>query len=91
VVGRERIQFLQSLTPADLNSLENNQAALSIYTNENGGIIDDLVMTKKHDSIYVVSNAGCREKDLNHLKIEAKKWDVDLKIMDAGLIALQGI
>lgn len=90
IVGPQRTQFIERLTPADVSALAANHATLSLYTNPNGGIIDDLVFTRKQDSIYVVSNAGCRDKDLAHLRKEAKNFDVDLRVMDAGLVALQG-
>ena len=62
-----------------------------MYTNEAGGILDDLIVSRLRDSLYVVSNAGCREKDLKHLRGHAGKWDVEIMEMDAGLLALQGI
>lgn len=40
----------------------------AVFTNEKGGIIDDTVVTRVgDDEIYLVVNAGCREKDLAHL------------------------
>ncbi len=43
---------------------------LSVYTNELGGIIDDCIITKTGpQSYYVVSNAGCADKDFQHLNV----------------------
>ena len=37
-----------------------------------GGIIDDLIVTKADDQhLYVVSNAGCRDKDIPLMKSKA--------------------
>lgn len=41
-----------------------------MFTNESGGIIDDLIVTKTdEDYLYIVSNAGCSDKDLDHMKV----------------------
>lgn len=41
-----------------------------MFTNESGGIIDDLIVTKTdEDYLYIVSNAGCSDKDLAHMQV----------------------
>lgn len=89
---------MESLTVADVKNLGTNQSTLSLFTNDNGGIIDDLIITKTdQDYLYVVSNAGCMVKDkklmenkLNEFKSRSK--DIDLKYLNDqySLIALQG-
>lgn len=69
-----------------------------MFTNEKGGIKDDLVVSKTREGyLYVVSNAGCADKDLSHLKTNAEKWrakgkDIQVKEIshDFGLVAVQG-
>jgi hypothetical protein len=40
-----------------------------VFTNPRGGIIDDLIVSKTDSGfLYVVSNAGCRHKDMPHMK-----------------------
>ncbi|KAG0228537.1 hypothetical protein BGW41_003397 [Actinomortierella wolfii] len=96
ITGKDRIKFFESLTVADLENLPVGSGTLSVFTNENGGIIDDTIITKHQDSLYVVSNAGCADKDLAHIRkhlanFQNKGGDVDLKIIDDhSLIALQG-
>ncbi|KAF1592473.1 UNVERIFIED_CONTAM: Aminomethyltransferase, mitochondrial, partial [Eudyptes robustus] len=70
---------------------------LSVFTNGNGGIQDDLVVSKTDKGyLYVVSNAGCIDKDVAHMKKHESEWkakgkDVQVKVLnDYGLIALQG-
>ena len=81
---------------ADIEALKVGQSTLSVFTNENGGIIDDTIICKHEDSLYVVSNAGCADKDLAHIRAHLKEFqnkggDVDLKIIeDHQLVALQG-
>ncbi len=49
----------------------------SVFTNAKGGIIDDTVITRvADDEIYMVVNAGCREKDLAHLGAQLADFQV---------------
>ncbi|KAF9961017.1 hypothetical protein BGZ72_005140 [Mortierella alpina] len=96
ITGKDRIKFYESLTVADIENLPVGSSTLSVFTNENGGIIDDTIICKHQDSLYVVSNAGCADKDLAHIRAHLKTFqnkggDVDLKIIDDhALVALQG-
>ncbi|KAG0043235.1 hypothetical protein BGZ83_011693 [Gryganskiella cystojenkinii] len=96
ITGKDRVKFYETITVADIEALKVGQSTLSVFTNENGGIIDDTIICKHQDSLYVVSNAGCADKDLAHIRAQLKDFqnkggDVDLKIInDHSLIALQG-
>nr|XP_033781650.1 aminomethyltransferase, mitochondrial [Geotrypetes seraphini] len=96
VLGRDRVKFMESLVVGDIAELQENQGTLTLFTNEKGGIIDDLIVTNTSQGhLYVVSNAGCAEKDLALMQNKLKKFkasglDVDLEIMDQALLALQG-
>jgi hypothetical protein len=78
-----------------LAGLEMNQSTLSVIPNEQGGVIDDTMITKCPDHIYQVINAGCGQKDLDHLDEQLGRFggDVNLEVAwetDRGLFALQG-
>ncbi|CAL8319013.1 unnamed protein product [Merluccius merluccius] len=96
VHGKDRIKFMESLVVADIAELQPNQGTLTLFTNEKGGIIDDLIVTKTDQGyLYVVSNAGCSDKDSALMKsrlaeFKAAGLDVDLEFLDQALIALQG-
>jgi aminomethyltransferase len=96
ITGKDRVKFYESITVADIENLPVGSSTLSVFTNENGGIIDDTIICKHQDSLYVVSNAGCADKDLAHIGAQLKAFqnkggDVDLKIIDDhSLIAIQG-
>ncbi|KAF9907462.1 hypothetical protein EC991_010926 [Linnemannia zychae] len=96
ITGKDRVKFYESITVADIENLPVGSSTLSVFTNENGGIIDDTIICKHQDSLYVVSNAGCADKDLAHIGAQLKAFqnkggDVDLKIIDDhALIAIQG-
>lgn len=64
VSGKDATQFLESLTTGDLKNLGNGCAVLTVFTDENGGILDDLIVTKDgEDKYFLVSNAGRRKED----------------------------
>ncbi|KAJ3698594.1 hypothetical protein LUZ61_002299 [Rhynchospora tenuis] len=95
--GRDAVPFLETLVIADLAGLKAGTGSLTVFTNENGGAIDDSVVTKvKDDHIYLVVNAGCRDKDLAHIgahleSYKKKGGDVSWHIHDErALLALQG-
>ena len=61
--------------------------SLSLFTTESGGIIDDLIVNKTDKRhLYVVSNAGCRHKDMPLMKQkeeELKKFANRLKTWES--------
>ncbi|XP_053209734.1 aminomethyltransferase, mitochondrial-like [Panonychus citri] len=96
--GKDRFQFANDLTVTDVFSLAPNQGSLSLFTNCSGGIIDDLIVTNTSSSyVYIVSNAGCMEKDKslmrNHCdRLRGQGKDVTIEFINDqySLIALQG-
>ncbi|KAH9246863.1 glycine cleavage system T protein [Batrachochytrium salamandrivorans] len=95
--GKDHTKFIESLVVADVAGLPLGSSTLSVFTNEKGGIIDDTVINRQDDKgLYVVSNAGCTEKDLAHIykhlaDFQNKGGDVDVKVLDhVSLIAFQG-
>lgn len=94
--GKDCVPFLEKLVIADVAGLAHGTGTLTVFTNEKGGAIDDSVITKvKDDHIYLVVNAGCRDKDLAHIEehmkaFKAKGGDVSWHIHDErSLLALQ--
>jgi len=96
VDGKDSIQYMESMVVTDIAGLKNNQGTLTVFTNESGGILDDLIVNKINDNhLYVVSNAGCAEQDLALMKDTETKYqkegkDVKLEVIDNALIAVQG-
>jgi len=98
VHGKDRIKFFESLVVSDLQVLKSNQGTLTLFTNEQGGIIDDLIVTNTDKGhLYVVSNAACADKDLEHIQSKLQEFrtkhsaDVAIEVLeDYSLIAVQG-
>lgn len=96
ICGKDRFEFIESLCVADAKSLQTNTGTLSVFTNEKGGINDDLILSNGDNFLYVVTNAGTREKDMACMskrlqEMKAKSKDVTLRYADdRGLLAVQG-
>ena len=91
ISGSDSLNFLQKVTTNDLSKLQFGQAQYSLMCNENGGIIDDLIIYKKQSDYLLVVNASNREKNLKWLK-KHQSSNVQIKdISDSvGLLAVQG-
>lgn len=65
VTGHNSGEFIESLTTIDLKNIHQGGAGLTVFTNNTGGILDDLIVTKDTENQYfVVSNAGRRKEDM---------------------------
>lgn len=86
---------LEALVPADIVNLQPGKQRYTQLLNEEGGIIDDLMVTRSADpdedgALLLIVNAACKLTDYPH--IEAR-LPANVKLVRAehrGLIALQG-
>lgn len=89
--GEGVAKFLSKITPTDFTLSTPALAKYTVLTNENGGIIDDLIITKISDTkFFIVLNAACKEKDAAWIR---KNLPAGLKfeeLADRALIAIQG-
>ena len=91
ISGPDPLSFLQKVTTNDLRKLRYGQAQYSLMCNENGGIIDDLIIYKKRNDYLLVVNASNREKNLKWLKKHQNSNVLIKDISDSiGLLAVQG-
>ena len=84
-------EFLSKITPSKFSKMDNLSCKYTVLTNENGGIIDDLIITKINDEkYYAVINAACRDKDISWIKQNLDDT-IELEVFDnKALIAVQG-
>ncbi|MCJ9752362.1 glycine cleavage system aminomethyltransferase GcvT, partial [Neorhizobium sp. BETTINA12A] len=80
---------LETLVPVDILGLRPGRQRYGFFTDDNGGILDDLMITNRGDHLFVVVNASCKEADLAHLRAHLSSCDVEL-LEDRALLALQG-
>ncbi len=80
----------ESLVPVNLLGLAEGRQRYALFTNKDGGIIDDLMAANRGDHLYVVVNAGCREGDITHMRENLSNICDILEVNDRALLALQG-
>lgn len=68
VKGPDAGAALESLIPADLLGLEEGQARYCVLTNETGGVLDDLIVTRAGQGFHVVVNAARKNDDLDYMR-----------------------
>ncbi|RUS74580.1 hypothetical protein EGW08_017661 [Elysia chlorotica] len=96
VEGKDRKEFMEKMVVTDIQALQDNQGTLTVFTNDQGGILDDLIINNTDkDYLYVVSNAGCADADLAHMKATEASFkksggDVKLSVIENALLAVQG-
>jgi aminomethyltransferase len=81
---------LEALVPVDILGLKEGRQRYGFFTDENGCILDDLMITNRGDHLFVVVNAACKDADVAHMKAYiSDTCDIEL-LDDRALIALQG-
>lgn len=93
VEGPDAIKFVNYLTTNDVTKLVDGQAHYSAFTNEEGGVVDDLLVYRfGPERLLLVVNAGTTDKDWNWM--ESKKQGFDVVTRNASTeycqIAIQG-
>ena len=81
---------LEKIIPADLSSLKLNQSKYSFLLNDNGGIIDDLIITRTDKGFCIILNAACKENDIKQISKYLSSEHKNYLNSDLSLIALQG-
>jgi aminomethyltransferase len=90
VGGENAREALEALLPTDLGSLAPWRTRYSLLLAEDGGILDDLMVTNRGDYFYVVVNGATKWDDIAHLR-EHLPDEVTLRHLEGhGLLALQG-
>ncbi|HWH74016.1 MAG TPA: glycine cleavage system aminomethyltransferase GcvT [Methylibium sp.] len=86
----EAAKALESLIPIDVLGLVPGQQRYGYFTNSAGGLLDDLMVTRREHDFLVVVNAACKAADLAHLQTHVgHRCGVQLQA-ERALIALQG-
>jgi aminomethyltransferase len=86
ILGDTAADELEKLTPSTFTNLKLCEQKYSVLTNPDGGIIDDIMVTRVDEGLMLVVNAGCKDKDFAHLKNHLAIKELP----DQALIALQG-
>jgi aminomethyltransferase len=88
------VAFVEKMVVGDIGGLAPGFGCLSLVTNENGGIIDDTVITNAGDFIYMVVNGATKHGDMAHFQkhLNEFKGDVTMEYLEDSmqLLAIQG-
>jgi aminomethyltransferase len=89
--GADSAALISRLCPYPATQQPVGHSRYSFFLNENAGIIDDLIVTRRGETRFlIVCNAGCAEKDLAHIRRHATGFDVTVEVLDRVFLALQG-
>jgi aminomethyltransferase len=81
---------LERLIPVDILGLKPGRQRYGFFTNEAGGILDDLMVSNRGDHFYMVVNAACKDADFKHMADHLSDACTFEILHDRALIALQG-
>ncbi|MCP3384365.1 MULTISPECIES: glycine cleavage system aminomethyltransferase GcvT [unclassified Bradyrhizobium] len=81
---------LERLVPQDIVAIAPGRQRYAQFTNEDGGLLDDLMVANFGDHLFLVVNAACKAEDEAHLRANLSDTCIIDSLADRALIALQG-
>lgn len=88
--GAEAAAALETLVPVDVIGLPAGKQRYALFTNDAGGILDDLMIFNTGSYLHLVVNAACKAQDIAHLKAKiGSRCEIRVRD-DLALLALQG-
>ncbi len=81
---------LERLVPQDILGIAPGRQRYALFTNDTGGILDDLMVANFGDHLFLVVNAACKTQDEAHLRKHLSDVCHIESLTDRALIALQG-
>ena len=89
--GMDRLALaFEALVPADVAGLKPGRQRYGLFTNTQGGILDDLMFANRETHLFVVVNAACKAADLAHMRAHLSVAAEVIEVTDRALLALQG-
>ena len=90
LLGADAAEALESLVPVDVVDLAVGKQRYAFFTNASGGILDDLIITRRDGDLFVVVNAACKDADIKHLVTHIGQRCTVQPLPEQALLALQG-
>lgn len=81
---------LERLCPQDILGIEPRRQRYALLTNDNGGILDDLMVANFGDHLFIVVNAACKAQDEAHIRKHLSDTCIVEPLTERALLALQG-
>ncbi|MEY3308055.1 MAG: glycine cleavage system protein [Pseudomonadota bacterium] len=89
--GMDRLALaFEALVPADVAGLKAGRQRYGLFTDPQGGILDDLMFANRETHLFVVVNATCKAADLVHMRAQLSSVAEVIEVTDRALLALQG-
>jgi len=88
--GPDAAAALESLLPQDIVDLAVGRQRYAFFTNAQGGLLDDLMVTRRADHLFLIVNAACKDADTRHLITHIGHRCTIVPLPDRALLALQG-
>jgi aminomethyltransferase len=84
------IAGFEALMPVAVAGLPEGRQRYGLFTNDAGGIMDDLMFANRGDHLFVVVNAACKDADTAHMMANLSEVAEVTPVTDRALLALQG-
>ena len=88
--GADAAAALETLVPVDVVDLAPGKQRYALFTNDAGGILDDLMVTRRGDHLFLIVNAACKDADIAHLRAHVASRCAIEPMPEHALLALQG-
>lgn len=88
--AEDAARALERLVPQDIVAVKPGRQRYAQFTNDDGGILDDLMVANFGDHLFLVVNAACKDDDEAHLRKHLSDACIVEPLPDRALIALQG-
>ncbi|MBM3615738.1 MAG: glycine cleavage system aminomethyltransferase GcvT [Alphaproteobacteria bacterium] len=86
----ETARAFEALMPVDVLGVKPGRQRYGLFTNDAGGILDDLMFANRGDHLFVVVNAACKQADIAHMTARLSGVCEVIPVTDRALLALQG-
>ena len=90
LVGDGAAAALETLVPVDVIDLAVGKQRYALFTNAAGGILDDFMIARRPNDLFVVVNAACSAADTKHLMTHLGHRCQVIPLPERALLALQG-
>ncbi len=94
--GDDAAAALETLVPMDIQGLPEGKQRYALFTNEQGGVLDDLMVIPRQradgdgQELFLIVNAACKVQDVALLQTLSDRCEVVLPLPEQALLALQG-
>lgn len=90
ILGDAAVHELGQLIPSEIAGLKPGEQKYTVLTNNDGGIMDDIIITRIESGLMIIVNAACKDKDFKYLYSHLSDQCCFNELTEQALFALQG-